>query len=66
MAFGGWLKETLGTLPEDLVGYFGGDWLKVRRAENAARIIEKARARLAARNEGPQQSSISIISYCLS
>jgi hypothetical protein len=27
---GGFLKETLGTVPQDLVGYLGGDWLRVR------------------------------------
>jgi hypothetical protein len=42
---GGFLKEILGTVPQDLVGYFGGDLLKVRRAENAARIIQKAKER---------------------
>ncbi len=31
---GGYLREVLGTVPEDLVGLLGGDWLKVRRAEN--------------------------------
>lgn len=46
---GGFLKEVLGTIPEDLVGIFGGDWLRVRRAENFARIAHKARERLAAR-----------------
>ncbi len=30
------LRDILGTVPEDLVGYLGGDWLKVRRAENVA------------------------------
>jgi hypothetical protein len=27
---GGFLREIFGTVPEDLVGYFGGDLLKVR------------------------------------
>jgi hypothetical protein len=27
--FGGFLRETFGTVPEDLVGVLGGDWLKV-------------------------------------
>lgn len=43
---GGFLRETLGTVPSDIVGLLGGDYLKVRRAENLARIIEKARKRL--------------------
>jgi hypothetical protein len=46
---GGFLKETLGTVPEDLVGYLGGDWLRVRRFENIVRLIEKFRERLKAR-----------------
>jgi Abortive infection alpha len=57
---GGFLREVLGTVPEDLVGYFGGDWLKIRRAENAARMIEKAKARLEARNVKPERPSISV------
>src|SRR5262245_8475955 len=47
---GGFLKETFGTVPQDLVGLLGGDLLKVRRAENLVRILEKARARLRARH----------------
>lgn len=57
---GGFLREMLGTVPEDLVGYFGGDWLKIRRAENAARMIERAKARLEARNAKPERPSISV------
>jgi abortive infection alpha-like protein len=59
--FGGFLREILGTVPEDLVGYLGGDLLKVRRAENLARILEKARERLRARRvEGPEPASLSL------
>jgi hypothetical protein len=58
---GGFLREMFGTVPEDLVGYFGGDWLKVRRAENAARLIEEARERLRARNQTPEPPSMSIV-----
>jgi hypothetical protein len=29
---GGFLKKTFGTLPQDIVGLLGGDYLKVRRA----------------------------------
>lgn len=57
---GGFLREVIGTVPEDLVGYFGGDWLKIRRAENAARMIEQAKARLEARNVKPERPSISV------
>jgi Abortive infection alpha len=58
---GGFLKEILGTVPQDLIGYFGGDLLKVRRAENFARTIQKAKARLDARNAVPEPPSISIL-----
>ena len=29
---GGFPKETFGTMPQDIVGLLGGDYLKVRRA----------------------------------
>jgi abortive infection alpha-like protein len=57
---GGFLKEILGTVPEDLVGYLGGDLLKVRRAENVARMIEKMRERLRQRKAETEPPSISI------
>jgi Abortive infection alpha len=54
------LRQIFGTVPEDLVGYLGGDWLKVRRAENIVRIVEKAKARLDARKAALEQPSISV------
>lgn len=48
--FGGFLRQVLGTVPEDLVGVLGGDWLKVRRAENLANMLKKAEERLEARD----------------
>jgi hypothetical protein len=58
---GGFLKETLGTVPQDLVGYLGRDWLGVRRAENLSRILEKARERLKARGaKAAEPASLSI------
>jgi len=47
---GGYLREILGTVPEDFVGLIGSDWLNVRRADNMARIAAKARERLHARH----------------
>jgi abortive infection alpha-like protein len=59
---GGFLREIFGTVPEDLVGYFGGDLLKVRRAENFARIAREADERLKARGiHAPEPPSISIL-----
>jgi hypothetical protein len=46
---GGYLREILGSVPEDLVGLLGGDWLRHRRAENLEEIARKARERLNAR-----------------
>jgi Abortive infection alpha len=43
---GGFMKDALGTVPQDVVGLLGGDYLKVRRAENLSRMIQKAKKRL--------------------
>jgi hypothetical protein len=59
---GAFLKEILGTVPHDIVGLLGGDWLRVRRAENLARIIEKSKERLRARGVEPTEpASLSIV-----
>jgi len=57
---GGFLQETAGTVPQDVVALLGGDWLKVRRAENLARMIEKARERLKARKIEPEPASLAL------
>jgi hypothetical protein len=58
---GSFLERTFGTVPQDLVGLLGGDWLKVRRAENLARILDKTKERLQARRvETPEPASLSI------
>ena len=36
--FGGFVADTLGTVPQDVIGLLGADWIKVRRAENLQRI----------------------------
>jgi Abortive infection alpha len=43
---GSFLEKVLGSVPEDLIGYLGGDWLRVRRAENLANLMHRAKARL--------------------
>jgi len=40
---GAYVGETLGTLPQDLVGILGGDWVRVRRTENLAVLIQRQR-----------------------
>src|SRR6266699_393351 len=44
---GAFFEKALGGVPEDLVGYLGGDWLRVRRAENIAHLLVEVRERLA-------------------
>jgi Abortive infection alpha len=58
---GGFLKETFGTVPEDLAGLLGGDWLKVRRAENFVHIVGKARERIRVRHVIPKRPRLSIL-----
>src|SRR5260370_14015872 len=59
---GSFLEKTLGTVPQDVVGLRGGDWLKVGRAENLAGIIGKARERLKARGVEPTEPpSLSVV-----
>jgi hypothetical protein len=53
---GGFLREVFGTVPEDIVGLLGGDWLKQRRATNLSEVAGKAKERLRARNVSERQS----------
>jgi hypothetical protein len=58
---GSFLAQAMGSTPEDLIGYLGGDWLRVRRAENMARMFYEAKARLTERGvEEPQPASLSV------
>jgi hypothetical protein len=43
---GSFFEKALGSTPQDLVAYLGGDWLRIRRRENIARMLYEARARL--------------------
>ena len=59
--FGSFIRQALGSMPEDLVGYLGGDWLTVRRAVNIINMFKKAGQELAARHvEEPIPASLSI------
>jgi hypothetical protein len=58
--FGGFLRDVLGTVPEDLVGILGGDWLKVQRAMNLAEMFAKARARMEAKGITKPQHLVSL------
>src|ERR1051325_3003634 len=58
---GAFFAQALGSTPEDLIGYLGGDWVRVRRAENMARMMHEAKARLIERAvEDPQPASLSV------
>jgi hypothetical protein len=58
---GSFLERALGSTPEDLIAYLGGDWLRVRRAENLVKLFEEARRRLADRNvKEPIPASLSV------
>ncbi len=57
---GGYLERIFGTVPEDLIGYFGGDRLKVARAENIVRILQRSKELNDDRGVEPEPISISI------
>src|SRR6266705_4682326 len=57
---GSFFEKALGSVPEDLVGMLGGDWLKIRRAENIAAMMQRAKRRLEARGKEPEPASLSI------
>lgn len=60
-AFGGYFASILGTVPEDLVGLLGGDWLRFRRAENLLRIASRARERLRLKQvNDPRPASLAV------
>jgi Abortive infection alpha len=43
--FGSFLERVLGDAPENLINYLGGDWLRVRRAENLVKFMRRAKDR---------------------
>jgi len=45
---GSLVGKALESVPEDVVGYLGGDWLRIRRAENIAKMMKRAKERLEA------------------
>jgi len=52
---GQFIRETLGTIPEDLIGLAGGDWVHEQRRRNKAHVVGKAQGRL----EGVEPQRIS-------
>jgi hypothetical protein len=53
----------LGSSPEDLIGYFAGDRLRIRRAENIVRMMYQAKERLLER--GVEQTKPATLSIAL-
>jgi hypothetical protein len=45
---GSFLEKTLGSTPEDLIGYLWGDRLRVRRVEGVIRALKTTKERLEA------------------
>jgi hypothetical protein len=60
-SLGGYFARVLGTVPEDIVGILGGDALRVRRVENAARRVQDAKARLDSRNVQSEPPPLSLL-----
>ncbi|WP_439551435.1 Abi-alpha family protein [Falsiroseomonas sp.] len=61
-AFGGWLKDTFGTIPEDLLGIAGGDWLHHQRRRNLAALEAKTAAIRQRIGAGPpHEPSVSVV-----
>jgi len=48
-ALGRFVAKMLGTVPEDVVGLAGGDYIRIKRMENLATAFLKAQERLASR-----------------
>jgi hypothetical protein len=58
---GGFLRQAVGTLPEDMVGVLGGDWFRYRRALNFVEFTKRVQENL--RKAGvtnPQPVSLSL------
>ena len=58
---GTFLGDALGSTPKDLIGYLGGDWLRLRRAENIAEMMARTRKQLDVWGvKAPEPSSLSL------
>jgi hypothetical protein len=61
-SFGSWLSKTLGTIPEDLLGIAGGDFLHEQRKRNLISLKAKTAEIRTRINAGPpQEPSVSVV-----
>jgi hypothetical protein len=61
-SFGRWLSKTIGTIPEDLLGIAGGDWLHEQRKRNLFSLQAKTAAIRQSINAGPPtERSVSVV-----
>jgi hypothetical protein len=61
-SFGSWLSKTLGTIPEDLLGIAGGDWVHEQRKRNLISLQAKTAEIRERINAGPpQEPSVSVV-----
>ena len=60
---GSWVSKTVGTIPEDLLGIAGGDWLKEQRKRNLISLQEMTEKKLQDRiNAGTlMEPSVSVV-----
>lgn len=59
-ALGSYLAQVLGSTPADVVGLLGGDWIRVRRAENLVLTMQRARERLQERGVEPEPAPLAL------
>lgn len=60
--FAGWLKDTFGTIPQDLLGIAGGDWLHHQRRRNLLALEAKTEAIRQRIGAGPaHEPSVSVV-----
>src|ERR1700730_14559520 len=51
------IRQALGTIPEDLLGLAGGDWLREKREQNRDRLKRRTKEILKSRGVTPDQET---------
>lgn len=60
---GGFLSKVFGTVPSDVVGVVGGDWLHHIRIRNAAKLAQRTEEILRDRGIWEQTEPMSLVSH---